>query len=446
MKPLPIRWKFAAWTATLAALVLVLHSAATLVFVYRAQIAKIDAELAGEARHIADLDREGEPAATADHIMRHEPWLAYAHFDAEGRLHRHSTRLPLATARAALKDARLHTARGAAVTWRAGAFREGRDTFVVAYDLTELRLLVNNLLSGYALTLPFVLLVAGGGGWWIAGNALAPVRRLTVAAEGVQAARLHQRVPVPAARDDIQRLATVFNAMLVRLEASFVQSQRFAADASHELRTPLTIMRGEIENLLHGSMLDATLEARLVSLQEEISRLDHITDHLLLLARFDAGKVSLRQTRVDFSALVREACEDAELLAAAHAVTLRAQVAPDLHVRGDPPHLRRMLLNVLQNAMLYNRPGGEASCILAAAEGRAVVRIANTGPAIAPELRERLFERFSRGDPSRTDRRGHGLGLSLCREIAHAHGGTIVLAQVQTEGWVEFVVEFPLAE
>jgi heavy metal sensor kinase len=444
MRPLPIRWKFALWSSGLFAAVLALYSVVTLLAVFRTELASVDGELAGEARHIADLDRGGKASESADDIMRHEPWLAYAHFDGEGRLGRHSSQLPLEAARAALVERGPQTVTWAATKWRLGAFRDGESTYVVAFDLKELQQMTSNLISSYAIAFPLVLLFAGAGGWWIAGTALAPVRRLTEAAESVQAARLDLRVPVPGARDEVQRLAIVFNAMLVRLEASFTQSQRFAADASHELRTPLTIMRGEIEQLLHADLDQAGREQCLLSLQEEIGRLDRVTDHLLLLARFDAGKVALNAERLDLSALVSEVCEDAELLAAGHGVTLRTEIAPNLHVEGNEAHLRRVFLNVLQNATRHNHPQGRVVCRLESSSTHAIARIANTGPAISPELRGRLFERFVRGDPSRTERGGHGLGLSLCREIVQAHGGTIVLAPARDEGWNEFVVELPL--
>jgi heavy metal sensor kinase len=444
MRPLAIRWKFALWSSGLFAAVVALYSAATLIAVFRSELAAIDGELAGEARHIADLDRGGDASESADDIMRHEPWLAYARFDRDGRLARHSSQLPVDAARAALAESRLQTVKGAKTTWRLGAFRDGDSTYVVAYDLKELRQMTSNLLSSYAIAFPIVLLVVGAGGWWIAGTALAPVRRLTEAAESVQAAKLDLRVPVPHARDEVQRLAIVFNAMLGRLEASFNQSQRFAADASHELRTPLTIMRGEIERLLHTDFDEEERETRLLSLQEEIGRLDRVTDHLLLLARFDAGKVVMKSERLDLSALVSAVCEDAELLAAGHGLTLRMEITPHLFVEGNEGLLRRVFLNILQNATRHNYPQGEAICRLDASTTHAVSRIANTGPGITPALRERLFERFVRGDPSRTERGGHGLGLSLCREIVHAHGGTIALAPERNEGWTEFVIELPL--
>jgi heavy metal sensor kinase len=289
-----------------------------------------------------------------------------------------------------------------------------------------------------------VLLVAGLGGWWIAGRALAPVHALTEAAEQVHAAKLDARVPVPAAADEIQRLALVLNEMFARLEGSFTQAQRFAADASHELRTPLTIMRGQVEQMLHTNGLSADQEAGLLSMQEEIHRLGRITEQLLLLARFDAGRVDLKLEQIDLSSLAREACEDAELLATVHEVNLTKQITPGVLVTGDKGQLRRVLLNLLHNATQYNFPGGSVVCMIEATPEGAVASVANTGPSIPAEQRERIFERFYRADPSRTERGGHGLGLSLCREIARAHGGSIVLKPDAQDGRVVFELTLPI--
>jgi two-component system, OmpR family, heavy metal sensor histidine kinase CusS len=203
------------------------------------------------------------------------------------------------------------------------------------------------LLLAFGFSLPLVLFVAALGGWWVAGRALQPLHEFTEAAERIGAEHLNRRVEVPATDDEIRRMATVLNAMLGRLEKSFRQAQRFAADASHELRTPLTIMDGEVERLLREPALPAETERRLLSLQEEIARLQRITEQMLLLARFDAGGTGALHAPVDFSTAVRVACDDAELLATANGLTIQAEVAPNVTVRGNDGHLRQLLLNLL---------------------------------------------------------------------------------------------------
>ena len=295
---------------------------------------------------------------------------------------------------------------------------------IVAYDLDEIRDIMVDLVIACALSLPVVVFVAAAGGWWVSGRALQPVRDLATSVEQVQAESLDHRVPVPVASDEIQRLGTAFNDMLERLEAGFEQTQRFAADASHELRTPLTIIRGEIERLMRAPGIMPDHQEKLVSVQEEIERLQHITDNLLLLTLFDRGRVQFEAQLLDFSALVRDACEDAELLGETANIHIEQKLSRDLFVRGDAGHIRRVVLNLLDNAVKFNVPDGLMRCTLTGTGQAIILRIENTGPEISDESKARLFQRFFRADPSRSDtQRGHGLGLSLSREIARAHGG-----------------------
>jgi two-component system heavy metal sensor histidine kinase CusS len=313
---------------------------------------------------------------------------------------------------------------------------------LLAFQLDEVIEVVSHLLLAYAISLPFVLALAGLGGWWVAGRALVPLRGLTVAAETIGVDALDHRVPVPPSGDELARLATVLNAMLTRLEHGLRQAQRFAADASHELRTPLTVMHGEIERLLHAPRLDPALEPKLLSLQEEIARLNRITQQLLLLARFDSGAFPLARERTDFSELVTAACEDAELLAAERRLTIHPQIVSGLEVHGDPAHLRRAVLTLLDNATRYNHDGGRVECRLLATDTGVEWRVGNTGPGIPADAVPQLFQRFFRADPAR-QRGGHGLGLSLAREIARAHHGDLALAPRTAPGWTEFVLTIP---
>jgi signal transduction histidine kinase len=205
-------------------------------------------------------------------------------------------------------------------------------------------------------------------------------------------------------------------------------------------------MRSEVEQILGRPDLPPDLQSALVSLQDEIARLDRITEHLLQLARFDAGQIVLKQTEVDCSSLLKDACEDAELLASAAEVTLDFDVAPDVRLRGDPHHLRRLFLNLLDNACKHNQHAGQVRCWLKRESDSAVLRVANTGPGIPTAMRSRVFERFFRTDPSRPNLRSHGLGLALSWEIVALHDGSLTLVENSAPGWTEFEVRFPLVK
>ncbi len=445
MRPtrLPIRLKFALWASALTGVVLLVYSVGTFINLYQEQLEAVDLTLASEGRALTQALGPAGTDPTAEEIDRQQPWLSFAHFDENGQLRVASTTLPESVARAALSHPAIHTVSKDGYTWRMGAWAQADQTYVVAYDLEEVHDIIADLVLSYLVSLPVVLTVAGAGGWWVSGRALAPLRAFTATAEGIQAAQLDQRMPVPAAHDEVSRLATVLNALFARLETSFAQAQRFAADASHELRTSLTVMQGDVDQLLHDAALPPSHEARLLSLQEEIGRLDRITRHLLLLAKFDAGQASSHFNPIDLTDLFRETAEDAEMLASGSGLSLVVEDEGPVTVSGDAVQLRSLLLNLWQNAARYNQPDGRITGSLGHRNGQIEIRIANTGPGIPPELRDRVFQRFFQADPSRTERRGHGLGLSLCQAIARAHGGDITLDPAPADGWTAFVVTLP---
>lgn len=445
MKALPIRWKFALWTAALGGAVVLAFATATFFNLSAEQMEAVDLEVEAAGRHITGLTATQLTTKEPDELVQFQPWLTAAVFGENGQILQRDETLPEPIARAALTQVGLHTVHdNAGGSWRTLSLRHDGLTLALAYSLEEVRDIFQDLLIAYALSLPVVLVLAALGGWWVSGRALSPLRDFTATAEDIRADQLHRRIPAPPAQDEIRRLAEVLNAMLTRLEKSFAQSQRFAADASHELRTPLTIIGGEIGLLLRTPNLPREAEEMALSVQEEVSRLQRITEQMLLLARFDAGTVTTAHADVDLSQLVQLACEDAELLASsAGSVTVTSEIGPDIHVRGDETHLRRLVLNLLDNAIRYNEEAGRVSCTLTTHSEFVVLTVGNTGPAIPAEARPNLFQRFYRTDAART-RGGHGLGLSLCREIAHAHQGEIELSMPGKPGWTEFAVRLPV--
>jgi len=443
--PLPIRAKIAAACAALTAAVIAVFAAGTLVNIFHEQMEAADMELESEARHVAQMMATGEfsrERIQGVQVTTVEPWVAFAVFEADGSLWRSSGAIPEEVARAAVagdKPVTVHHAKG---SWRVRSFAFAGETIVVSCDLAEVHEILFDLLLAYLLALPLAGLVAGVGGWWVATWALQPVRVLTKAAEEIRAENLASRVPTPKGRDEIARLAQVLNAMLARLEGSLRQAERFAANASHELRTPLTIMRGEIEALLRDEPLSPESERRLVSLQEETDRLDRISGNLLLLARLDAGEAPVEPQVLDMSALVAEACEDIDALAASRDVTLETAIEPGVRIRGNGDLLRRLTLNLLDNATKFNLAEGKVRCTISAHPREVRLSVGNTGPGIPAALRPRVFQRFFRADSAR-ERAGHGLGLALSREIARAHGGELRLSDASSNGWTEFIATFP---
>lgn len=273
------------------------------------------------------------------------------------------------------------------------------------------------------------LLLLMVGGWFLMRRTLAPLTDLAETVERVHADNLGERVPATANRDELDRLTGLFNDMMGRLENSFGQIREFTLHASHELKTPLTLMRCEVETLLRAAEVTPEQRDTLAGHLVEIQRLTRIVDSLALLARADAGTVELRKEAVRLDELLREAHEDASILGAEQDLDVRlGECAPTI-VHGDRDRLRQLLLNLVENAVKYNRPQGNVTLSLRHRNGKAELTVANTGPAIPPELLPRLFERFVRGNPTADQTEtGCGLGLSIAHWIVTAHQGTIEIA------------------
>jgi signal transduction histidine kinase len=270
------------------------------------------------------------------------------------------------------------------------------------------------------------LVLGLGGGWWLMRRALAPVAALTQAAERVNEHHLNETLPRSGNGDELDRLTDVFNRMTERLNFSFKRIREFTLHASHELKTPLTVMHGELETALHNESLSTQQRARLESQLDEVQRLTRIVDGLLLLTKADAGQIVLAREPVRLDELVREACLDGQSLARPHEICVNLRVCEQTAVLGDRHRLRQLLLNLTDNAIKYNLPRGTVTLSLGRFGDSAEISIANTGPGIASENLPRVFDPFFRGDSSHSQTiEGCGLGLSIARWIATAHGGVI---------------------
>lgn len=342
------------------------------------------------------------------------------------------------------RDPRLVTLTADGSTWRVAVTGNPYTTLLLATNLEHLNHDLARLRQRFLLLMPLVLLIAGGGAWWLASRALRPVAALTAAAESITARGLDQRLSAPAHDREFQRLVSVFNAMLDRLEQGFHQARRFSADASHELKTPLALLQAEVEQALRAAPVGSPEQQTFTSLLEEIRHLAAILEKLLLLALADSGRLVLERSPVDLSRMVADVLEDCAALAPE--VRLDYALAPTVHVQADATLLEQALQNLSTNAIKYNRPDGCIRVVLKTTTDAAIIAVGNTGPAIPAADQARLFERFFRGDPARgrSGLAGAGLGLSLSREILRAHGGELRLVRSEDD-WTEFEVTLPLA-
>jgi heavy metal sensor kinase len=308
----------------------------------------------------------------------------------------------------------------------------------------------NEMLETIRLTFTWMILVglllAGTGGYFLARKSLAPVVAMGAHARRIGATNLHDRLPVLNANDELGQLATIFNDLLNRLDESFERQRRFVADASHELRTPLAILRGEAEVAMsqNGRKAEDYLES-LGILHDETSRLIKIVEDLFTLTRADSGQYLLSPENVYLEEVVAECAHSARTLAREKNIELRVDASSECLVRGDEALLRRMILNLLDNAIKYTAEGGRVEIACGATNTGFEVDVTDTGPGIPPVLQSRIFERFFRADParSRSGREGGaGLGLSIALWIAEAHHGRLELVRSDATG-SHFAVYLP---
>jgi two-component system OmpR family sensor kinase len=286
-----------------------------------------------------------------------------------------------------------------------------------------------------AAVLPFGLLLAGGGGWLLARRALKPVDIMTQAARRISGEHLDERLQETGSGDELDRLAKTLNEMLGRLDDAFHQMRQFSADASHELQTPLTILKGEMEVALRSPRPPEEYQRVLESGLEEIDRISHLVEGLLLLARADAGVLRLDLGPVELSKLLQEIYEQMKVMANDHSVSLQTASMEAVSIQGDREHLRRLLLNVVDNAIKYTPAGGRVTLSLQRDGEWALLKISDTGIGLSQEEQERIFSRFHRATEARSrDEKGVGLGLSIARSVAEAHGGRIQVESTPGQG------------
>jgi heavy metal sensor kinase len=312
-------------------------------------------------------------------------------------------------------------------------------TVIALQSLHAREEMLEDIRATFAWTIPLALLLASVGGYFLARKSLAPVVAMSSQAGRIGAANLHERLAVQNERDELGHLAQSFNSLLDRLSESFERQRRFMADASHELRTPVAILRGEAEVALsqQARSLDEYRES-LGVLHHEAERLTHIVEDLFTLTRADAGQYPLQPSDFYLEELVGECVHSARTLALAKKISLNFEEASESPICADESLLRRMVLNLLDNAIKYTPEGGRVAVGCGRVGEEYVLSIADTGGGIPADLQPRIFERFFRADKARSrvenDGGGAGLGLSISRWIAEAHHGRLELTRSDLGG------------
>lgn len=316
----------------------------------------------------------------------------------------------------------------------------------VFHSLHEQNALMSRLAGIFLAGVPLTLILAGFGGYFLTRKTLSPMVEIGRQAAQISAQNLHERISIKNKNDELGDLAAVFNELLARLDASFEQQQRFMADASHELRTPLAILRGEAEVTLSKKDRRATdYQESLSIVHDESKRLTGIVEDLFTLARADAGQFPANMSPVYLDEIAGDAVRTVRVLADRKQIGLSFNADTEMPFAGDEPLLRRMFLNVLDNAIKYTPPGGSVGVECRTDGEMYKITVTDSGIGIPPGERQKIFERFYRVDKARsrsdTDISGAGLGLSISQWIADIHSGKISLMSSGENGSI-FSIEF----
>ena len=295
-----------------------------------------------------------------------------------------------------------------------------------------------------ALAVAVTLAIAVVPGSLLVRRSLAPIGHMTRRAARIGAARLGDRLPVGNPRDELGSLALVFNDLLDRLQGAFEQQRRLMGEAAHELRTPVAVVRAETELALSGERTAGEYREALSIVAAEAERLGRIVDDLLTYSRAEAGEYPLRTSRIDLGEVAADATRSLRSLAAKMGVELVAANADELPMEGDADLLRRLVINLVENAVKHGTAGERVLVEAVREEGEYRLRVRDNGPGIPPDARARIFEPFFRGSQARAEggAAGAGLGLPIARWIAGAHGGRLELAESGPDGSV-FQASFP---
>lgn len=308
-------------------------------------------------------------------------------------------------------------------------------------DASAIRKSIARLRTSLLLILPLILTIAVSGGYLLAGRALVPIIGLARDLARIEPRELSRRLDSGALNDEVARLTRAINALLDRVERAANAERRFATDAAHELRTPLTVLRTGLEVALGHERTPAEYADTLRSALAEVVALCAMADQLLTLARLDQ-EASLERERLNLGALLREVVEAVEPLVQAKQLSLAIDAPEGVAVDGNRIHLRRLAVNLLDNAIKFTPARGRVEIGVEARDGNAILRVADNGPGIPREDLPLVFDRFFRSKAR--DEPGNGLGLGLCREIVRLHRGHITAAN-RAGGGCEFAVTLPLA-
>ena len=454
MRTLSLRARLTLWYTIALLVVLCLFGANVLWQQRRIGFRRVDRELEALTATLVnvvqdELNENDDPrtAATEATATMTAPGRALAIFDARGQV------LGARWSGLELRDPpssgdvepSVRTVGTGAAAWRVHARPHtfGATAFVllVASPVSDVLREQREVQEAMLIGIPIVLLLAGGGGLWLASIGLRPItdmaqRAIRIPLTGFEDLGQTQRT------DELGQLAAAFNGLVARLRAALQTQRQFMADASHELRTPVSVVRATADVMLSRDHRDESEYREAIAIVGgQARRLGRLVEDMLVLARADAGGYQLRPVDLYLDEIVADCRRALAVVATERGVTIRPAGPPDIPFRGDEDLLRRLVLNVLQNAVQHTPAGGSVAVDVRQEPETVRIRVTDEGPGIPPDDQRRIFDRFVQLDPARRGQ-GTGLGLPIARWIAEAHGGTLVLERSGPDG-TTFCVSLP---
>ncbi len=434
-----LRVRLVLWYALVLTLVVALYGGAVVYQSWRSMIAAVDAELEGYAREVGQALRPVEggrfdlelPAAAAAFFQREGGRPYYVIRSANGELIDQSDpELPIG--RAGDSAGRREVSLGAA----------GGATVLVGRDIADLRREQRALILNVALAGVATLALSIFGGWFVAGRALAPIKRISQTARAMSEGDLNARIAVERTESELEQVASTLNDAFDRLRLAVEQERRFTADASHELRTPISVLRAEAEWALDRDRTPQQYKDALAVCRRAALRMQDAVERMLSLVRAEAIDDVQEPAPVAMHALIADVLSWLAPMAQERGIRLSTDGDP-LTVNGNAEGLREALNNILANAILYNKSGGSVIVSTRLNGGVGRIEVIDTGIGIPAEAIPHVFDRFFRVDKARSrEIGGSGLGLSIARAIFVAHGGDVTCTSEPGTGSV-FVISLP---
>ncbi|MCX6155376.1 MAG: ATP-binding protein [Candidatus Kapabacteria bacterium] len=285
------------------------------------------------------------------------------------------------------------------------------------------------------LVTPFGIILAVLIGYLIARLSFRRVRQITETASAISVTNLDLRVPVGRSQDELSELASTFNNMINRLDSTFKSQQRFIADASHDIRTPLTVIQMELELILEKKNQTIEFQEAIERALKEVSRLNYLSDNLLILARADANQLNINKKILRLDELLLDCLNQLYTLAKSKNISYLINLDDAVEANVDESLLKRVFYNIIENAIKYSPENNKLTVVLSSTDKAVIIKMKNYGMPIPEQQLEKIFDRFQRGDKARTSK-GFGLGLAIVQAIVKAHDGTVNISSNAEDGTI----------